>query len=396
MLTMEVNIKYILLSRIFRSLPLGYMSFLVPLYLHKIGIPTFLIGIYFLIATISMAVLLIIAGFLGDAYGKRNILLLLSALFSLNLFIFAFVKIPLIVFLTSVLGVGTASGGGIGGGAGGGPFNPLQTALIADHSMQEERTKLYSLNFAVATISAFVGGLISDLVTTIYPSISYSFLFTLGFIISIFSILFVYLIQKDKGTGKLSAPKASFSSISKISIAGSLGSIGLGMVMPLIPLWFKLDFNASESEISYLYSVSYGLVGISFLFADKIEKLLGRVKSISMLRGLSSILLILIPFSPTFIIASAIFLIRGITYTVTIPMRQSLAMDVFSDRERASGTSITGLARRVPYGLGSLISGALFSAGLFAVSIFLGGFISLFDPLLYYMFFRNYEKRSKE
>ncbi|MQL55535.1 hypothetical protein [Acidianus ambivalens] len=75
-------------------------------------------------------------------------------------------------------------------------------------------------------------------------------------------------------------------------------------------------------------------------------------------------------------------------------MRQSLAMDVFSDKERASGTSITGLARRIPYGLGSLISGALFSAGLFALSIFLGGVISLFDPLLYYIFFRNYEKRE--
>ena len=392
---MEANIRYIVLSRIFRSLPLGYMSFLVPLYLHRIGIPTFLIGIYFLIATISLSFLLVLSGFLGDAYGKRNILLLLSILFSLNLFIFAFIKIPLIVFLTSVLGVGTASGGGIGGGAGGGPFNPLQTALIADYSRPEERTKLYSINFAAATISAFTGGLISDLITTVYPpSISYSLLFTLGFIISLFSIFFVYLIDKDSGTGKISIPKASFSSISKISIAGGLGSIGLGMVMPLIPLWFKLNFNATESEISYLYSISYGLVGISFLFADRIEKIIGRVKSISTLRGLSSLFLLLIPFSPTFLIASILFLARGVTYTVTIPMRQSLAMDVFSDKERASGTSITGLARRIPYGLGSLISGALFSAGLFALSIFLGGVISLFDPLLYYIFFRNYEKRE--
>ncbi len=384
---MERDILFILISRIFRSLPLGYMAFLVPLYLHYIGFSPSLIGVYFLIATISISFYLIIGGFLGDAYGKRNILVLFSFLFSLNFAIFAFSYNPYIIFITSLLGVGVGSGGGVGGGAGGGPFNPLQTSLIAQFTKKEERTKVYSYNFAASTISAFVGSLIADYVSR--TKAPYHTLFLLGLLFAIASLTFTCLINKDHGAGKIKIPKNSYSSISKISIAGSLGSLGLGMIMPLIPLWFKLDFHATEFQISFLYTISYALVGISFVFASRIEKMLGRVTAIAIMRGLSSIILILMAFIPIFIIVEILFLLRSIMYTVTIPMRQSLSMDVFSETERATGVSITGLARRLPYGAGSLFSGILLGLGMFISALFLGGIISILDPLLYYIFFRK-------
>jgi len=384
---MERNILFILISRIFRSLPLGYMAFLVPLYLHYIGFPPSVIGLYFLVATLSISFYLIIGGFLGDAFGKRNILIVFSILFSINFAIFTFSYNPYIIFITSLLGVGVGSGGGVGGGAGGGPFNPLQTSLIAQFTKKEELTKVYSYNFAASTISAFAGSLIADCVSKVEAP--YHILFLIGLLFSLVSLIFTYFIEKDYGTGKIRIPKNSYSSISKISIAGSLGSLGLGMIMPLIPLWFKLYFHATEFQISFLYSISYALVGISFIFANRIEKMLGRVKAIAIMRGLSSIILIAMAFVPSFFIVEILFLSRSIMYTVTIPMRQSLSMNVFSETERATGVSITGLARRLPYGAGSLASGILLGLGLFISALFLGGLISILDPLLYYIFFRK-------
>lgn len=384
---MEKNVLFILVSRIFRSLPLGYMAFLVPLYLHYLGFSPSMIGVYFLVATLSISLYLVLGGFLGDAFGKRNILVLFSLLFSVNFAIFAFSYNPYLLFITALLGVGVGSGGGVGGGAGGGPFNPLQTSLIAQFTHKEELTKVYSYNFAASTISAFAGSLIADYVSRIVTP--YHILFLLGLLFSLISVVFTFLIDRDQGTGKIRIPKNSYSSISKISIAGSLGSLGLGMIMPLIPLWFKLYFHATELQISYLYSASYALVGISFIFSARIEKILGRVNAIVIMRGLSSIILILMAFSPYFFIVEILFLLRSIMYTVTIPMRQSLSMDVFSETERATGVSITGLARRLPYGAGSLVSGILLCLGLFLSALFLGGLISILDPILYYIFFRK-------
>lgn len=47
--------------------------------------------------------------------------------------------------------------------------------------------------------------------------------------------------------------------------------------------------------------------------------------------------------------------------------------------------SITGLARRVPYGLGSTIAGLLMDYAEFSLSMILGGIIALLDPVLYYV-----------
>lgn len=401
------NVTLLLVSRSFRSLTLGFLAFAMPLYLHAVGLPLFLVGAYFAIATISSSVLIFLGGFLADSFGRRDILLMYSILFAVSLSIFAFARSPWIIFGTSILGLGTGSGGGVGGGAGGGPFAPIQSAIFADNTAQNERTKTFSINFAVASFSALAGSLISVLAfSQIPPHDAFADLFLIGFVFATLSVVSTLFIGRDKpsfqhsGIGEkenrkiLSMPRKSAGAISKIALAGSLGSLGLGVVIPLIPLWFKLYLGASALEVSELYTVSYLVVGASFLFAERTEKFIGRVTSILLLRVLSSVVLVSLAFSPDYLIASVLFLARIATYTVTIPMRQSLSMELFSKDERASGASLTGLARRLPYGLGVSISGVLFSLGLFVTAVFAGALVSVLDPLLYYYFFRGRDHRD--
>ena len=136
-------IRMLLGYRISRSFAFGYVSFVLPLYLRFIGMSYIDIGIYALAATIASAALSTVSGFLGDFYGRRRMLILLSLLFpAMMLLLLTLRSIP-DIFITSLLGVSFT--GGIGGGSGGGPIAPLQTSLLADLTTDESRTRSFGL-----------------------------------------------------------------------------------------------------------------------------------------------------------------------------------------------------------------------------------------------------------
>jgi MFS family permease len=394
---MRRNAVLLIACRAIRSLAFGYLTFIVPLYLKSIGFSAVIIGLYFLVATISSAILVLISGFLGDMIGRRDALIIMSSLFIISMVIFSITNNKVLLFLTSVFGTTTGSMGG--GGAGGGPVTPLQTSLLADNTELNERTRIFSLTTSISLLSSLLGSLIS------YAILSLGFsdlvLFRISLVLSIISLMLLVLISRDKPRIKSLSindilPRRSSKPITRIAIAGSLGSLGLGMVTPLLPLWFRLFLNASEIEINEVYTASYVVSIILTLMARRIEVFMGRVRAISILRSISVFLFIVMALMPVFMIDAVLYVIRVTLYTITIPLRQSLSMDLMDENERARGLSITGLARRVPYGLGSTIAGLLMNYAEFSLSMVLGGGIALLDPILYYIFFRHYDDRSSQ
>lgn len=387
---MNRNVKVLVASRVIRSFSFGYLSFIIPLYLKSIGLNPVLIGLYFMINAISSSLLVLAAGFLGDLYGRRDTLIAMSSLFTISMLIYSVTTNKLAIFITSILG--TTGGGGPGGGAGGGPVTPLQTSLLADNTSSVERTRVYSITTAASTASSLAGAASSYLLLSI--GLGDLFLFRLSTVLSVLSLLILLMVSRDKGRVKGISinqilPRRSSGPVIKIAIAGSLGSLGLGMVTPLLPLWFKLYLHATELDINIIYMASYLVSMVSTLLADRVERIMGRVKGISVLRAISVGLFIVMAVTPSLIIDSMLYVIRVALYMVTIPMRQSLSMEVMDRDERARGLSITGLARRLPYSLGSFIAGLMMNASLFTLSMITGGLVSMLDPVLYYVFFRS-------
>ncbi|MGC8570184.1 MAG: MFS transporter [Caldivirga sp.] len=393
---MNRNVKALVASRVIRSFSFGYLSFTIPLYLKSIGFNPALIGLYFMINSISSSLLVLAAGFLGDLYGRRDTLIAMSSLFTASMLIYSITTNKLAIFITSILG--TTGGGGPGGGAGGGPVTPLQTSLLADNTSPVERTKVYSITTASSTASSLTGAATSYLLISM--GLGDLFLFKLSTVLSLVSLLVLLMVRRDRGRVNVNSisqilPRRSSSSVTRIAIAGSFGSLGLGMVTPLLPLWFKLYLHATELDINMIYLASYLASMVSTLLADRVERIMGRVKAISMLRSISVGLFIVMAIIPSLIVDSVLYVVRVALYMVTIPMRQSLSMEVIASEERARGLSITGLARRLPYSIGSFTAGVMMNASLFTLSMITGGLVSMLDPLLYYMFFRSFRGEDR-
>jgi len=380
------DIKILITTRVIRNFYFGYLSFILPLYLKYMGFSYVEVGLYALTATISSSILVIISGFFGDLYGRKKMLIIMSSLSIYLLIILIITKNPVFLFLSSIFGI---SFSGIGGGAGGGPIAPLINALVAER-VSKERTLVYSTLTSLGTFSSVAGGIFSTIISSSVASF-YHILFIIGLILAVISTLITFFMQDlHVNIEKKILPVKSGKNIMLISMAGMFGSLGLGMVLPLISLWFQY-MGLKAYQISIIFTVSYIMAGIGVNFASYFENYLGTIKSIVTFRFLGSVLLVFIPFLPLGA-AVIVYILRTMFYQMALPIRQNFSMNAFSPDERSRGSSITGIFRRLPYGIASSIGGFLFSVGMFALAFLSAGLVSIIDPVLYYVFFRNMEK----
>lgn len=376
-----------------RSFYFGYIAFLIPLFLKQVGFSVVEIGIYALVATIASSGLVLLSGFMGDLYSKKKTLLIMSGLPAFIFVTFLLTHNFVLLFLTSVLGITFSA---IGGGAGGGPVAPILTAFVADKVSSSSRTWVYSALMLVSIISAIAGSSTSAVFEK-YVSDYYTDLFAIALILNIASLFLTLLledtkIKRVKGRKTQIIPKNSGRNIAKIGLSGAMGSVGLGVITPIISLWFH-QIGLPTYVISLIFTASYVASGVGVLFASTMERWLGAIYAIGIFRGLGSGLFILMPFVPP-MVAGAIYAVRTGLYQLALPIRQNFQMTILDPGERARGNSLTGIARRLPYGVSTTFGSFLLSAGAIVFMFSFAGIVSLFDPILYVYFFRKYKKEN--
>jgi MFS family permease len=369
------------------------MAFILPIYLRSVGFSVELVGVYAFLATLSSSVLLVFSGFLGDLYSRRKTLLLVMGLPIVAYTALIITTNKTALLLTSLAGLSLS---GMGGGAGGGPVAPLLTAMVASRVKSgRERTSVYSYLTAFQTLSAVGGGFFSTYIISAFPDEYARLLFISALTLNLASSLGVWFITEEPdtcerltGKSKSILPRKSIKNAGKIALAGSFGSVGLGMVTPLMPLYFK-SIGASDLKVSLVYDATYILSAIVTLLSSRIERVLGSVKSIFILRSVGTLLLAVLPFTKSLALAAVIYVARSAAYQAALPIRQNISMGLYSAEERSRASSLTGIARRLPYGVATVFGSLLFSAGGFIGLFASAAGISFIDPLLYYMFFRN-------
>lgn len=384
------NVTIIALSRGMRSFYLGYTSFIVPLFLYHEHFSYVEVGLYSLSATVFSSLYVLLSGFLGDLYSKKFSLILMSALPALAFLTFLITSDFYILFATSVFGLSFSA---VGGGAGGGPVAPVMNALIAD-TISHNRTRTYSNLMVISIFAAVLGGFFSNRLEVITESF-YQYLFLFAILLTLISIIIMLFIHEERrekieNENRAILPRKSGRDILMVSFAGLMGSLGLGVATPLMSLYFEAR-GIGVSQVSDIFTLSYVVAGTGIIFAPFFERLIGSINSVTLFRALGSLLFVLIPFVNP-VIAASIYIARTGIYQMALPIRQSFQMRIFDSSERARGGSLTGISRRLPYGISTTLGGYLMGIGAYVAMFSFAGIVSLFDPILYYIFFSRREK----
>ncbi|MVT13490.1 MAG: MFS transporter [Euryarchaeota archaeon] len=381
---MNGYLKKIIASRALLSYSYGFLNVLLSLYLKSLGFSFLSIGIILGTAIIINAILALFLSMIADHYGRRNFLIILFVFFSISAFLFLYTKNLFILALLSGLGGFTGTGGGpIGSG---GPFGAIQSAMITEYTKRENFSKILGIASAIGMISSVLGSFTITAVEIFGINV-----YLLFYIASILGILAAGITVFIKDTGLRSRhilPKISWRNIIKLSLPTIPSGIGAGLINPIFSLWFSLRFHLTPGQIGIIFGIANIFTTIMMLLIPMIIKKESELKTIVWSRVIGSISLLLIAFSPFMLLTALLYILRNGFQMGAIPIRQSFSMGIVDETERATSSGVTSFTRTGFSSLSPPISGNIIAYSI-ELPPLLSGLITLLDPILYYLLFKN-------
>ncbi|MEM0159839.1 MAG: MFS transporter, partial [Candidatus Micrarchaeaceae archaeon] len=365
------------------------------LYLTALHISIIRIGLVAAAAMLFMIFLTMLLGMIGDRKGYK------AELIIAELVAFAGALIIAVSSSASYIIVGMIIAG-LSGGAGGmrGAFSPGTNAFIANNYKDEkDRVKRYSIVTMIASAAAIGGSIIfsgiSPLSTYVGLLNAYRYMFILASALLGVSVIFLMLLNEAKRPAKTTKlmKMSSIKYSSRVITANVLGGVGMGLVMPLLPLWFKLSYGADPLEIGIIFSIVYLATALGSYISSSIAHKFSALNISSYTRILSGVLLFAMAVSPMLIIAAVAYIARAIIAGFGSPSRTTVSVRGIDAEDYGAATSIQGIASRTAQ-LSSGASGYLMDYAL-PMPIFIGGIFQLLSGISYKLLFKDAKQRDK-
>lgn len=391
-MNVESSFKFLEYSRASRSIGIIYMVLAFPLYLKILKLNLINIGI--IIATIMLVTVVeaLLLGMFGDRHGYKYSLLIAEALPVVGAAIlFLSSNIDFIILAMIITG--------LSGGAGGmrGLFSPGLTALVASNYENESiRVKKLSTLTMITSFFSIFGSIMlaSEVLLSKYVGtiMAYRYLFLVADIlmfISFISIIFIKETKRPKKTSKV-MKKQSFNYISKIMIINVVSGIGMGVSIPMLPLWIELMYKTGAGTVGIIFGVSYLTTALSSYLSSRSFGHFNVLNVSAITRSLSGFLLIAMALSPTIIIAGFMYLLRSIFAGFGSPNRSALNVRGIDREDYGSATSFNGVSSRMAQ-LSSGLSGYLMDISL-PLPFIIGGLFQGVSGIMYKVLIKEKKK----
>lgn len=155
----------------------------------------------------------------------------------------------------------------------------------------------------------------------------------------------------------------------------------------LFAYFFQAQFGAGEAAIAALFVGARIMNALSHLGAAWLARRIGLINTMVFTHTPSSLLLLTIPFTDSFALAAALFLLREGLSEMDVPTRQSYLMAVVRPAERTFAGGVTNLARMAARIFAPLLAGVGMQAlGLWAPLVAAAGMKIAYDWLLFAAF----------
>ncbi|BBG24283.1 MFS transporter [Sulfuracidifex tepidarius] len=387
----EMGFRWLVFSRIMRSIGIIFITLSSSLYLSLIHVSVVIIGVVFLGVVGFSSLLSITLGLIGDRYGYKKSLIIGDSISTLGAFIFSLSSNFYLIAASLIVA-------GIGGAAGGmrGVYSPGLSALVVSNWPDErERVKKMGILTSSASLASIIGS--SMLIIHNYLPFSnvenYRILFLVSSFFLLSSLLSILKVEEKARPRKTSKvmTRSSFSYVYKVMVTNALAGFGIGLAIPLLPLWFKIRYGVDSSEIGIVFTLSYLFTSVGSFLATRIH--LDILKIASFTRTMNGIFLILMAISPWFALASALYLVRGMNAGIGAPNRVAINVRGVRSEDFGAASSIEGIATRGAQ-MSSGLSGELMEMSTF-YPLFLGGVIQAISGILYLTLLRKPRSESQ-
>ncbi len=372
-----------------RSFNQAYLGVVTPLYLLSRGASAAEVGVLVTVWTSGSALLGLAAGFAGDRFGRKPVLAAFSVLSALAALAFFFGMPLWVLGIAGALGTIGRGGGPAAGGAFG-PFYSAEQALVAEHVDTQLRTRV----FAAFSMIGAIGGAFGFLLTFVHD-VHAVYLTASG--ISVLLLLSIIPIRENAAQ-RAAAEHARNAPLSprtrgivmRFMVTNATNGLAVGFLGPMLVLWFHLRYHAPAHEIGAIYmTIAFASIASYSLVGRAVDAIGGAVRTVVSLRTVSCALLAILPFMPTVWIAGAIFLVRVLVNSMTVPVRQSYVMGIVSPHERSRVASISNVPSQFASMAGPSIAGIMLHSVWIGAMLEAAALLQLLNAGLYWTFFRR-------
>ena len=386
--------RRVIAARAVRGLAQSSVTVVVAIYLGLRGFSLLEIGLFLTLGSAGAAASATCIGLLGDTFGRRRTLIVLSLLMACTGLVLAFSDDFLILCAAAFIGSFSALAGS-GGGMG-----TLEQAVLAGSAAPERRTDVFAVHSVVGMAAASLGALGSGLSTTLQwyfgmpalTSLRWLFLGYAGCGL-VLAMIYNRLSPRIELSGRptrwmnpLRLPsRQRIFTIAGLSAADSFGT-GL-VVESLTSYWFFTRFGLQPAELGLIFFCSSVLTAVSLWVAARLARRIGLLNTMVFTHIPSSLFLVAMVFAPTAWLAIAFWLLRAFFSQMDVPTSQSYTMAIVGEHERTAMASAVMVSRSAGVAAGPTVAAALWAATSATVPFVIGGLVKItYDLTLWWVF----------
>jgi len=382
----------IYVARALRDFGDGFVAVLLPVYLTRMGLGPFDVGVVATASLLGSALMTLAIGLYGARFDQRILLIAASALMVTTGLAFAASNAYAIVLLIAFFGTINPSAGSVS------VFVPLEHSLLSRMTADAKRTSMFARYSLIGAMAAAVGALASgspDLLAALgmTEAMAIKAMFIVYAALGLAGGLAYARIPPDPRPHHekpIAALGPSRRIVYKLTALFSIDSFAGGFaVQSLIALWLFSKFGVSLAAAGLFFFWTGVLAAFSFPVAAWLSRRIGLVNTMVYTHIPSSLCLIAAALSPRLDIALGLLLVRAALSQMDVPARSSYVMAVVTPAERPAAASMTSVPRSLAAVVSPVIAGALFAAGHEAMPLIICGALKIMYDIALLWIFRD-------
>jgi MFS family permease len=344
------------------GIAMGVYRLLFNFYVLSLGYDEAVLGNMITASSVTSLVAALPMGYLADLLGRKNSLVLGNVFVALSIAMMVFFpSIPMFIIMNIVLGAAQSLSGVTMG-----PF-------LMENSSEEERTYLFSfssgLRMTAMSIGEWVGGYMptwfgnwQNVTATSAPAYAWS----IGAVVVVLAISLIpnMMLSRQRLDGKERSVFAPIQymikhpgTLGKLVIPMLVTSIGAGLIMPFMNVFFRNVHQQSDATIGVMFAWGSLAMGLGLLIAPALAERFGKIQVVVVTQALSIPFLAILGFSPWFSLSALAYYVRLTLMNMSSPVYQTFVMERVEPDSRAMVASLTSMAHHFGWAFSPTISG---------------------------------------